>query len=217
MRDAWWLDPSYRYGDAIFTPRGMSADELSEGPMRARQRLLRLALDRRPRAARGADVARSLQDRNHAARQLDFAARDRAQAGQAAGDPPSRRSRRGHCREAHADQAHHRPHDPQPLRGRGAHGAAEPRRARRADARGRRRRDVRRPHGADPVSTTRPTWSPSRSRPIRRAAPTRSPTSIAGAACRSSWAASSRRSCPTSARRTPTRSSSATPRPPGAR
>ncbi len=37
VRDAWWLDPSYRYGDAIFAPRGMSADELSAGPMRARQ------------------------------------------------------------------------------------------------------------------------------------------------------------------------------------
>jgi radical SAM superfamily enzyme YgiQ (UPF0313 family) len=37
VRDAWWLDPSYRYGDAIFTPRGMSTDELSAGPMRARQ------------------------------------------------------------------------------------------------------------------------------------------------------------------------------------
>jgi radical SAM superfamily enzyme YgiQ (UPF0313 family) len=37
VRDTWWLDPSYRYGDAIFAPRGMSADELSAGPMRARQ------------------------------------------------------------------------------------------------------------------------------------------------------------------------------------
>jgi radical SAM superfamily enzyme YgiQ (UPF0313 family) len=37
MRDTWWLDPSYRYGDAIFAPRGMSPAELSEGPMRARR------------------------------------------------------------------------------------------------------------------------------------------------------------------------------------
>jgi radical SAM superfamily enzyme YgiQ (UPF0313 family) len=37
VRDEWWLDPSYRYGDAIFTPRGMSTDELSKGPMRARR------------------------------------------------------------------------------------------------------------------------------------------------------------------------------------
>jgi radical SAM superfamily enzyme YgiQ (UPF0313 family) len=37
MRDTWWLDPSYRYGDAIFAPRGMSPEELSEGPMRARR------------------------------------------------------------------------------------------------------------------------------------------------------------------------------------
>ena len=38
-------------------------------------------------------------------------------------------------------------------------------------------------------TTSRPIWSPSRSRPTRRAAPTRSPTSTAAAACRSSWAA----------------------------
>ncbi len=37
VRDTWWLDPSYRYGDAIFQPRGMSTGELSEGPMRARR------------------------------------------------------------------------------------------------------------------------------------------------------------------------------------
>ncbi len=37
VRDEWWLDPSYRYGDAIFTPRGMSTDELCKGPMRARR------------------------------------------------------------------------------------------------------------------------------------------------------------------------------------
>jgi radical SAM superfamily enzyme YgiQ (UPF0313 family) len=37
VRGTWWLDPSYRYGDAIFTPRGMSTDELSAGPMRARR------------------------------------------------------------------------------------------------------------------------------------------------------------------------------------
>ena len=36
-REAWWLDPTYRYGDAIFSPRGMSPRELSEGPMRARR------------------------------------------------------------------------------------------------------------------------------------------------------------------------------------
>jgi radical SAM superfamily enzyme YgiQ (UPF0313 family) len=37
VRDTWWLDPSFRYGDAIFAPRGMSPEELSEGPMRARR------------------------------------------------------------------------------------------------------------------------------------------------------------------------------------
>src|SRR5207253_4389283 len=37
IRPAWWLDTNYRYGDAIFLPRGMSCAELSEGPMRARR------------------------------------------------------------------------------------------------------------------------------------------------------------------------------------
>jgi radical SAM superfamily enzyme YgiQ (UPF0313 family) len=36
-RERWWLDPDYRYGDPIFVPRGMSADELGKGPMRARR------------------------------------------------------------------------------------------------------------------------------------------------------------------------------------
>lgn len=34
----WWLDPAYRYGDAIFEPRGMSAGELAEGVFAARER-----------------------------------------------------------------------------------------------------------------------------------------------------------------------------------
>ncbi len=34
----WWLDPEYRYGDAIFKPRGMSARELTEGVFEARRR-----------------------------------------------------------------------------------------------------------------------------------------------------------------------------------
>jgi radical SAM superfamily enzyme YgiQ (UPF0313 family) len=37
VRETWWLDPSYRYGDAIFLPRGMSCAELADGPMRARR------------------------------------------------------------------------------------------------------------------------------------------------------------------------------------
>lgn len=34
----WWLDPGYRYGDAVFEPRGMSAAELADGVFRARER-----------------------------------------------------------------------------------------------------------------------------------------------------------------------------------
>lgn len=33
----WWLDPGYRYGDAIFEPRGMRADELVAGVFEARK------------------------------------------------------------------------------------------------------------------------------------------------------------------------------------
>ncbi|MBI4576139.1 MAG: B12-binding domain-containing radical SAM protein [Planctomycetes bacterium] len=36
IRDPWWLHPDYRYGDALFHPRGMSARELEEGCYRAR-------------------------------------------------------------------------------------------------------------------------------------------------------------------------------------
>lgn len=35
--DRWWLDPDYRYGQATFHPRGMTADELTEGCFRARR------------------------------------------------------------------------------------------------------------------------------------------------------------------------------------
>lgn len=34
----WWLDPNYRYGDAIFEPRGMRPHELTEGVFEARRR-----------------------------------------------------------------------------------------------------------------------------------------------------------------------------------
>lgn len=34
----WWLDPSYRYGDTIFSPRSMSAEDLAHGVFAARER-----------------------------------------------------------------------------------------------------------------------------------------------------------------------------------
>jgi radical SAM superfamily enzyme YgiQ (UPF0313 family) len=34
--EKWWLEPGYRYGEATFHPRGMTADELTEGCYRAR-------------------------------------------------------------------------------------------------------------------------------------------------------------------------------------
>ncbi len=37
LRPDWWIDPEFRYGDALFTPRGMSPADLAAGPMRARR------------------------------------------------------------------------------------------------------------------------------------------------------------------------------------
>lgn len=37
LYDCWWLDPAYRYGQATFRPRGMTADELTAGCFRARR------------------------------------------------------------------------------------------------------------------------------------------------------------------------------------
>lgn len=37
LYDRWWLDPDFRYGQAMFHPRGMTADELTEGCFGARQ------------------------------------------------------------------------------------------------------------------------------------------------------------------------------------
>ncbi|MGH7139404.1 MAG: B12-binding domain-containing radical SAM protein [Pirellulales bacterium] len=36
--DRWWLDPNFRYGYATFHPRGMTADDLTAGCLRARLR-----------------------------------------------------------------------------------------------------------------------------------------------------------------------------------
>jgi len=36
LYDRWWLDPTYRYGEAMFEPKGMTADQLTEGCYHAR-------------------------------------------------------------------------------------------------------------------------------------------------------------------------------------
>jgi len=36
LYEKWWIDPSYRYGQAIFTPKGMTAEELTAGCYTAR-------------------------------------------------------------------------------------------------------------------------------------------------------------------------------------
>ena len=49
----WWLEPEYRYGEAIFVPRGMTRAQLTAGVFRARRRfhgwrsIARRAVDRR--------------------------------------------------------------------------------------------------------------------------------------------------------------------------
>lgn len=51
LRDPWWLHPHFRYGEAMFQPRGMSAEQLMEGCYWARSQfnrasnILRRALD----------------------------------------------------------------------------------------------------------------------------------------------------------------------------
>ena len=36
IHEAWWLEPNYRYGQAAFHPRGMTADELTQGCYRSK-------------------------------------------------------------------------------------------------------------------------------------------------------------------------------------
>lgn len=56
LYDRWWLDPRFRYGDAVFAPQGMTADQLTEGCYRIRQQfhglrsIGRRALDRQTNA-----------------------------------------------------------------------------------------------------------------------------------------------------------------------
>jgi radical SAM superfamily enzyme YgiQ (UPF0313 family) len=38
LKPRWWLDDDYRYGDAVFAPRGMSAEQLAAGVFEARRR-----------------------------------------------------------------------------------------------------------------------------------------------------------------------------------
>jgi radical SAM superfamily enzyme YgiQ (UPF0313 family) len=57
LHERWWLDPGYRYGDATFRPRRMTAEQLEEGCLAARRAfygagsIFRRALDRRTHAA----------------------------------------------------------------------------------------------------------------------------------------------------------------------
>jgi radical SAM superfamily enzyme YgiQ (UPF0313 family) len=37
LYDRWWLDPRFRYGEAVFAPQGMTADQLTQGCYRIRR------------------------------------------------------------------------------------------------------------------------------------------------------------------------------------
>ncbi|MCO6455177.1 MAG: B12-binding domain-containing radical SAM protein [Pirellulaceae bacterium] len=56
IHDRWWLDPAFRYGHATFHPRGMTAEQLTAGCLRARRQfnacasIFRRAWDRRTNA-----------------------------------------------------------------------------------------------------------------------------------------------------------------------
>lgn len=56
--ERWWLDPRFRYGEAVFQPRGMSADQLSEGCYRIRRDFHRM----RSIVARAADRQTNARD-----------------------------------------------------------------------------------------------------------------------------------------------------------
>jgi radical SAM superfamily enzyme YgiQ (UPF0313 family) len=63
LHERWWLDPSCRYGQALFHPRGMTAQELEAGCFRARREfhrfssILRRGVDRRANCRNPAALA----------------------------------------------------------------------------------------------------------------------------------------------------------------
>lgn len=59
LREDWWLDERFPYGEVMFRPAGMRADELRDGCMRARDRFFRFSSIAR-RALDGRANARSL-------------------------------------------------------------------------------------------------------------------------------------------------------------
>jgi radical SAM superfamily enzyme YgiQ (UPF0313 family) len=59
--DRWWLDPTYRYGQATFRPRGMTADELTEGCFRTRRQFNTLSSI----FTRACDFQANCRDRHH--------------------------------------------------------------------------------------------------------------------------------------------------------
>jgi radical SAM superfamily enzyme YgiQ (UPF0313 family) len=52
LHDRWWLEPSYRYGQATFRPRGMTPEQLEQGCWRARREFNRVTAILRRACAR---------------------------------------------------------------------------------------------------------------------------------------------------------------------
>lgn len=62
LYDPWWLDPTYRYGEAAFQPKGMSAHELAQGIFRMRKNFNHFASI----AWRGLNLKANLRNFHHA-------------------------------------------------------------------------------------------------------------------------------------------------------
>ena len=104
--ERWWLDPSFRYGDATFVPRGMTPDNCAKADGGRGDRSTARE-HRAPDAVRAVPVARPDPNRTCCSRPTWSRAERSAQAG------PSARHRRALTRpkrphEDHVHQAEHR-------------------------------------------------------------------------------------------------------------
>jgi len=150
IHDRWWIDPRFRYGDATFHPRGMTADQLTAGCYAPAPRSTPTARSwvacstcARTSAARSVSEFICCPTRSRGVRSIT--SRDCRWAGR-------RRSFRW-CgtRENHVRQADDRPVGAQPLHRRGADGAPPARCAGGIDASRRRVRALRRSHRGRPL------------------------------------------------------------------
>jgi radical SAM superfamily enzyme YgiQ (UPF0313 family) len=108
LHDRWWLAPEFRYGQALFRPRGMSPEQLAEGCYRARRAfntfrsIFRRALDWRTNCRSPGRLGAFLLGNFISRREI------RRKQGMALGGVGSLTSGEVE-REGHSDQAQHRP------------------------------------------------------------------------------------------------------------